>query len=502
MFRKSAVALAAQTATKPMDELLWGRMPIPSYEATGHFAAIGATGSGKSTILRLLMQSALPEIGVANDTRALIYDAKQDVMPLLAAICPNARVVTSHPFDDRGARWEMSEDCQEPTVAIEIAFTLIPHDGDSQPFFPNAARHIVYGVMLSFMLTGAPWTFGTLVRALKDPKRIRSILRRHPQTREIIKQYFYDERLLMNIMSTLATKLLPFEPIAAAWDAARTSFSLRDWVTGNWILVLGNYESARTAIDAINRCLFKRACDLTLNLPNSDHRRSWFLLDELSEVGGRGGLPGLISLAKKGRSKGAALAIAFQSISGLRDPKIFGQYFTDEILGQIANRFFGRIECVATAEWASSLFGDEERERTSVTDSQGPGGASQSVSRQVAARRLVMPGELMSIEACNRQNGLSGYFIVRAEGAYFDQIPGDELFAGQLIAPRDDVPEFVQRPTSAQFLSAWTPADQVRFGAATRKRPSRRESTAMERTDREPPPTSASPWTDLDESFG
>lgn len=502
MFRKSSSSRAVEHKPTPVGELLWGRMPIPTHEATGHFAAIGSTGSGKSTILQLLMQSALPAVGVEKDIRALIYDAKQDVVPVLSAICPKARLVLSHPFDSRGSRWEMSDDITEPTVAIEIAFTLIPPDGDAQPFFPNAARHIMYGVMLSFMLTGAPWTFGTLVRALKDPKRIRSILRRHPQTREIVKQYFYDERLLLNIMSTLATKLLPFEPIAAAWDAATTSFSLRDWVTSNWILVLGNYETGRTAIDAINRCIFKRASDLTLNLPNSHRRRSWFFLDELAEVGGRGGLPGLSALARKSRSKGGVLVISFQSISGLRDPKIYGQHFTDEILGQIAHRFFGRIECVATAEWASSLFGDEESERTSVTDSHGPSGSSQSVSRQVSARRLVLPSELMSIDACNRQNGLNGYFIVRSEGAYFDNIPGEELFGEALMPPRADVPAFVPRPATAQFLAPWTSADQVRYGSASRKRAVERadESGRTKEAGLAPEPHDA--WSDLDESFG
>ena len=490
---------------KQLDHLLWGRAEIPTFEP-GNFAAIAATGGGKSTLLRIFLQSALWAVGVVDDHRALVYDAKQDALPMLQAIAPHAKILTSHPFDARGARWDMAADIQEATVAIEFAFTLIPAEGDAQPFFVNAARHLMYGVIVSFILTGEPWTFGTLIRALKHHKRIRSILRRHPQTREIVSQYFYDERLLMNIMSTLATKMLPFEPIAAAWDTATESFSLREWVTGNWILVLGNYETGRTAIDAINRCIFKRACDLTLNLPNSITRRSFFVIDELSEAsggggGGGGGLPGIVPLAKKGRSKGAVLAIAFQSISGLRDPKVYGQYFTDEILGQISNRFFGRLECVATAEWASSLFGDEESERESVSQSYGPGGASQSVSRQAAARRLVLPSELMSIEACSRENGLSGYYIVRSEGAYFDNIPGEELFGGQLIPPRADVPEFVPRPATDQFLAPWTPVEQVRFGAPKRHRSAPRGSVSTPSVEHRRQSDSPEVGGDLDQAF-
>jgi DNA helicase HerA-like ATPase len=36
---------------------------LPADEATKHFLAVGTTGSGKTIVLRLLMQSALPDIG-------------------------------------------------------------------------------------------------------------------------------------------------------------------------------------------------------------------------------------------------------------------------------------------------------------------------------------------------------------------------------------------------------------------------------------------------------
>ena len=61
---------------------------------------------------------------------------------MLAAIAPQAKILTSHPFDARGGRWDMAADIQEATVAIEFAFTLIPTEGDAQPFFVNAARHL------------------------------------------------------------------------------------------------------------------------------------------------------------------------------------------------------------------------------------------------------------------------------------------------------------------------------------------------------------------------
>lgn len=476
--------------------IAWGRHRLDPSEATGHFLAVGASGSGKSTLLQMLMQTALPEIGQAPDSRALIYDAKQDLMPLLAAICPRAKVVTSHLFDSRGAAWDIWRDARDPAVVLEIAFTLIPSIHESQPLFSDAPRHLSYGVMLSFILSGEKWTLGTFFRAMQSAKRIRRVLRRHKATREIAKQYFYDPRLAANIMSTIATKLLPFSHIAASWETAAETFSLEEWVTGNYILLLGNYETGRSAIDAINRCLFKRAADLILNHPNSFTRRTWVIVDELSEAGK---LDGLTSLMKKGRSKGACCVLAFQSVQGLRDPSLYRPEGASEILGQVANRWFGRLECVETAEWASKLFGDQEQEEENVTESSGAGGKSRSVNRHRAMRRLILPGEFMDIDACNRTNGLSGYYIVRSHGAYFDNIADDELWGRSLTSPAPHVHEFVARPPASKLLRSWTPAEDKAFCMPPHSR-SRSEENLLEGVAVAPDRRGQS-FDDLDEHF-
>ena len=57
----------------------WGGVLLPTEAATTHFCVTGASGSGKTITIRLLMQSVLPFIGTGNDRRAIIDDAKQDV---------------------------------------------------------------------------------------------------------------------------------------------------------------------------------------------------------------------------------------------------------------------------------------------------------------------------------------------------------------------------------------------------------------------------------------
>lgn len=442
------------------DTLQFGTACLPESEATTHFLLVATTGGAKTTLIRLLSQSIVRRIRVGTDARMLYYDAKQDALPLLRGIAPDARIVTSNPFDLRGARWDLCRDIVEPRTALELAFTLIPREHESQPFFADAARHLTYSVIVSFLLTGQPWTFADLIRVLRDPRRIKAVLRKHPQTRDVVRQYFYDERLVMNIMSTLATKMLAYEPIAACWENATETFSLEDWIKQEWLLVLANSETSRAAIDAINRCIFKRASDLLLSQDETWTRRTWVILDELSEAGK---LDGLVSLLKKGRSKGVAAVLAFQSVSGLRDPKMYGQYFADEILGQIGNRFIGRLECPTTAEWASQLFGEQEAEVESRTRTTSQQGTSNASTRQLTTRKAVLPAEFMALPPCNARDGVTGFYLIRSIGAFSATIPGKELFGNMLTPPDPNVPGFIPRPVHDQFLKPWSKEDQLKF---------------------------------------
>lgn len=452
------------------DGIDWGGVTLPRSEGTSHWGCIGSTGSGKTLTLRLLMQSVLPAIGAigtGSDTRAMIYDAKGDMLPLLSAICPKARVIPTNPFDARGVAWDLSADIREPRVAIEIVFTLIPREHESQPFFSDAARHLLYGVIISFMRSGLDWTFADLLRAVSCPRRLKVILKKHPQTRDIVARYWGDKRLLHNIMSTMATKLLAFEPIAAAWEESKTRVSLHEWAKDDSIIVLGNSEISRTAIDAINRCMFKRASDITLAQTESFTRRNWFFLDEVSEAGR---LDGLVSLLKKGRSKGACVVLALQSIAGLRDAKLYGPHFTAEILGQIGHKFFGRLECPETAEWASRLFGDQEINQYTTSHTSSRQGSSTTRNHSIVTQKAVLPAEFMDLAPCTRADGLTGYFMSRGSGCYCINLPANVLFDEALIPPDRNVPEFVERPIEAQYLRPWTDEEAARFGAVVQKR--------------------------------
>ena len=107
------------------------------------------------------------------------------------------------------------------------------------------------------------------------------------------------------VRATVATKIAPYEVIAAAWDNATEKVSLTEFMKGEFVLVLGNDEETRTALDAINKVLFKRLSELILAGSETRTRQTWIFIDEVREAGN---LEGLSRLMTKGRSKGACRA--------------------------------------------------------------------------------------------------------------------------------------------------------------------------------------------------
>ena len=451
----------------------WGFVDLPHESATQHFAAIGSTGSGKTMLLRLLMQSVLPHIKEGSDSRALIYDAKADILPILDGMGVNAPIWILNPFDERSAAWEMGVDVTAPATAQHIATILIsPAKNESQPFFTDAARALLTGVMISFMKRSpGKWLLSDVIHATRTTQALSEVLSATEETKYLVNQYLNEGITANNILSSLATKLQPFEFIAAAWDRAERKISLRDWVASESILVLGNDEAVRSALDSINRVIFRRIVELTLAESESATRRTWFFLDELRQAGA---LDGLNNLLTAGRSKGACVVVGAQDIEGLRE--VYGENKANELLGLCGHKAVLRLDSPITAKWASELFGTVEDFETRLSHSSGTSeslghsntSSGSQTSEQHVVRDVVLPSEFLSLPFPNRSKGMIGYYLSPEFGGagYRAHISGDWI-AGAL-SPLGDAPSVLPRSEDHQFLSAWSETRRAELGLETK----------------------------------
>lgn len=437
--------------------LLIGRTFLPANSAYSHVAVVGATGSGKTIIQRLLMQSTLPLIGRGLGHRALVYDAKQDVLSVLSGMRLPCPVHVLNPMDARSLAWDMAADITCPASALQAATALIPEaKNDSNPFFSAAARHLLYGAIVGSILTrDRDWNFSELLLTMRNPVRLRSLLE-STTTTDFLTQYFEHPATFQNILSTVLTHLCPFEVIAAAWQKSTNRICLTNWIQNESVLVLGNDEANRTSIDAMNRLIFRRLSELILTQPelrSEESRRTWLFLDEVREAGRLEGLPRLLT---KGRSKGAAVVLGFQDIAGLRE--VYGQNVADEIVGQCSTKVFLRLNSPETAAWASRVIGSREvieGNRGSSKDLRFSvstlGRNSESVSHSVATRPLVLESEFFGLPETNPKNGLTGFFLNPVTGVFRDEIPGSWI-SENLLPISMETTNFLPRPVSDQYL--------------------------------------------------
>src|SRR5262249_43685456 len=154
-------------------------------------------------------------------------------------------------------------------------------------FWVDAPRNLLASVLTSLRL-GLPspdgkqrpidWNFRDVVLTMESHERIREVITRHPETRNDIDGYFDDPRLLANVMASLKTQMMFYRPIAACWHRAAEKINLTEAVSGKdeYLLVLGNDEEFRRAINPINRVIVTRYGLLALIRPNSATRRIWF----------------------------------------------------------------------------------------------------------------------------------------------------------------------------------------------------------------------------------
>ena len=249
------------------------------------------------------------------------------------------------------------------------------------------------------------------------------------------------------------------------------------------VLVLGNDDSARTAMDALNRVLFQRATELALRKPNSRTRRTWFFLDEVREAGT---LDGLSRLMTKGRSRGCCVALGFQDVHGMRSA--YGPEIALEIVGQCSQVALLRMASEATAKWASSTIGQYEH----VDVMRGQSGSldrsfQRSASEQWRTADVVLPSEFLSIPPTTSKSGLTGYYLTPHVGAFRKTLPLGSLLTA---TPAGGVPDLIERPESEQYLEPWDLQDGIRLGLSKeallnqdereRSRPIERERTGLE----------------------
>lgn len=477
-------ALWKMTPTEPSSShpFLWGKFWISWEKAREHFLVMGSTGSGKTVLLRRLMQTVLPQIGTTHGSgrRALVYDSKKDMRSMvIAAGVPEDKVILLNPFDARSYAWDMAADVTSPPEATELANLLIPKENESQPFFSNTARSILRGV-IEVLMERSPkdWTLRHILLICEEPKVLKLLLESHPPTKWLV-GLMAKEQTWLDIKSTLDSHLYRFRYIAAGWHAAHKAgltISIKQWLKGEQVLILGNDDNARSELDIINRLFFDKLAQL-INSQTPDEvegQQTWLFLDEVREAGK---LNTLHSLLLRARSKNCAVVLGFQDVLGME--AVYGEKEARELLGCPSNLALLSLNATAQAarKWASEVVDSVEQPNQSEGRTLRGLEMSMNLQNQYSLKPLILPIRFYLLGRPKSQSGMEGIFIVpehrdrkppvRGQVGFMDEIvtlTDHELFNDPVTGLRPESAEhkrsnYLQRPTAHLQLEPWNSGD-------------------------------------------
>ncbi len=494
-------ARARQSLVLPSGDvgIFWGGVCLPS-DQPEHFCVFGATGAGKSMILRLLMQDTLykvsnPFVSTRQRARALIYDPKPELYPYAAAIHPHADFLITNPSDLRSRRWDLAKDFASLSSAAALARLLVPmHLQQHDTFYPKAVRAVLKEVFKAFILT-APgrWTLRDVFEVMKSEGDLEHLLNRHEETRGTLERISHNAETRGNIDISMHIELDAYRLLAARWHHASSSFSLSEWMQSESVLVVGRVPTESELFDAVNALLLNRVSELLLDQADYPDTWTYTYLDELATVSG---FRGLETLMTNGRSKHVSVVLASQGIEGLRQQ--FGVEATETLVSMCSNKAFLKLSR-ATAEWAANQIGKSDwieiyrnwsyssgtswnvgsstsHNSNSTSDystsSQSSFGGSSSstfgATEQRNERYAQLPEDLQHVPKPNRRAriGLFGTFMSDPGSAYGivpTEIPSVAL-TKLLLPATPDIPAFIRRPDDHDLLPSWTNEDRVRLG--------------------------------------
>ena len=407
----------------PHASIRWGPLLYRLEPASKrHFLVVGMPRSGKTSLLRLLIQS----IHRNPKARCIVYDFKTDLVSCL--VPPQEGALSEHyhllnPFDARGSAWDIAKDVDENSADTLASILLGTEQQGDNSYFMRIPRSILSAVVRALIAkAGNEWTFLDLMLAIQSDN-IRSVLDTTAEGRRLYNANIKGGEgtgTQQNVISELNDCSQRYIRIAAAWSRASQKISLREWARNDSKgILLGNSIRNAASIKPINRAiihfLFIELLDNTVSKPC----HTFMVLDEFSRLGL---LPQIVDTMEAAPSQGLSLVLGVHDFDTVKG--VYGVSAT-AILGACGFRAYLRNENSETARWVSSLIGDQDVliqvESSSQSESFAFGcdeteetrrtqGTSFSRSTQRITRPAVAAESIMQLPLADKSIGIEGYF--------------------------------------------------------------------------------------------
>ncbi|MGZ0753220.1 type IV conjugative transfer system coupling protein TraD [Kluyvera sichuanensis] len=366
-----------------------------------NFLMHGTIGVGKSTLIRWL----LDHIRKRGD-RAIIYDSgctftethyKPDTDFILNA------------HDARCANWHMWGECVDAVDYDNLAASLIPVEGESDPFWVSSSRTIFADLAIR-MSVDPDRSIEKFLKTLLSlsMKSLRGYLANTPSANLVEEKI---EKTAISIRSVVTNYAKALRYLQGLDDGSKPPFTIREWMTqerydNSWLFISTQARHRKSVRPLISLWVSLATLMLQSMGENSD-RRVWFIIDEATSLQR---IPELAETLAEARKFGGCFVLGMQNMAQL--VHIYGRELAKSIFDLMNTRMYGRSPSAEMAKVVEEELGNQRKRKIREQNSYG----LDQVRDGVSLGKDEVNDPIVDYEQIMRLPNLS--FYVRLPGEY------------------------------------------------------------------------------------
>ena len=325
-----------------------------------NFLIHGTIGVGKSTLIRWLLNY----IRKRGD-RAIIYDSGCTFTE--THYNPKTDfILNAH--DDRCANWQMWGECVDVVDYENMAASLIPVEGESDPFWVSSSRTIWADLAIR-MSTDPDRSIEKFLKTLLSlsMKSLREYLANTPSANLVEEKI---EKTAISIRSVVTNYAKALRYLQGLDEAKRPAFTIREWMTSeahdnSWLFISTQARHRKSVRPLISMWVSLATLYLQSMGENAD-RRVWFIYDEIPSLQK---IPDLPETLAEGRKFGGCFVLGAQNMAQLIH--IYGREMGKSIFDLLNTRLYGRSPSAEMAKVVEEELGNQRRKEAREQNSYG-----------------------------------------------------------------------------------------------------------------------------------
>lgn len=325
-----------------------------------NFLIHGTIGVGKSTLIRWLFTF----IRKRGD-RAIIYDSGCTFTETHYNPATDF-ILNAH--DERCANWQFWGECVDAVDYDNMAASLIPVEGESDPFWVSSSRTIFADLAIRMSADPDRSIEKFLMTLLSlSMKSLREYLANTPSANLVEEKI---EKTAISIRSVVTNYAKALRYLQGLDDGVKPPFTIRDWMTkpehdSSWLFVSTTARHRKSVRPLIS--LWISLTTLMLQSMGEDpDRRVWFFFDELPSLQR---IPEFNETLAEGRKFGGCFVLGVQNMAQL--VHVYGRELAKSIFDLLNTRMYGRSPSAEMAKLVEDELGHQRKREAREQNSYG-----------------------------------------------------------------------------------------------------------------------------------